>query len=596
MSIYEFKQDDAERFAKSTGIKIRHKGNQLEFMTCPYCRASDKWTFGINMDTGQFECKRSSCGIKGNMITLSRDFNFSLGRDADVYYRTADFSKQQYKRFKDAHRSIEVRPAAVEYLAGRGISESVTLKYEVTTRKDDDKILVFPFKNENGILTHVKYRKTDFQKGVDQNKEWSETGCKPILFGMNHCKADADEGKLIITEGQIDSLSVAEAGFVNAVSVPNGCNGFTWVPHCYDFISQFQKIIVMGDCENGKVTLADEIKKRWPKKTYICRIEDYKDCKDANEILQKYGAQAVRNVIMNAQPPDDKFIKLMKDVPPVDIMNTPSFTTGIPSLDKILKGGFRFGQLVILTGRRGEGKSTIASQFGVYALEQGIRSFFYYGELTDFYFRNWMDCQITGRKEHTQSDWDKLDVYYGDRTFIYDANIFPNTDEIESLPETIENAIINKGCRFIMVDNLMTAITDDLQNDLYRHQSQFVGNLAALAKIHNVFILLICHPRKSSGDLQNDDVSGSSNITDRAHIVMSFGKKKDGAPDERKLCVIKNRLDGKVTDSEGIRLVYDQNSRRLAENTTDFFNIKFSWDPDDVYDFEKIEDMEEIPF
>ena len=142
----------------------------------------------------------------------------------------------------------------------------------------------------------------------------------------------------------------------------------------------------------------------------------------------------------------------------------------------------------------------------------------------------------------------------------------------------------------------MTAITDDLQNDLYRHQSQFVGNLAALAKIHNVFILLICHPRKSSGDLQNDDVSGSSNITDRAHIVMSFGKKKDGAPDERKLCVIKNRLDGKVTDSEGIRLVYDQNSRRLAENTTDFFNIKFSWDPDDVYDFEKIEDMEEIPF
>lgn len=596
MSIYKFKPEDAERFAASTHIKIRHKGNQLEFMYCPYCQASDKWTFGINMETGQFECKRATCGIKGNMITLSRDFNFSLGRDADIYYRSVDYSKQNYKRFRDAHRPIEVRPAAVEYLEGRGISEAVTVKYEITTKQDDDTVLVFPFKDESGKLTHIKYRKTDFVKGRDQNKEWSEAGCKPILFGMNHCKADADEGKLIITEGQIDSLSVAEAGFVNAVSVPNGCNGFTWVPHCYDFVSQFKSIVVMGDCENGKITLAEEIAKRWPKKTYICQIEDYKGCKDANEILQEYGVQAVRNVILNAKAPDDKHIKAMKDVKPVDIMQMQSFSSGIPSLDEVLSGGFRFGQLAILTGRRGEGKSTLASMFGVNALEQGHRAFFYSGELTDFYFRNWMDCQITGKKELSQSDYDKLDIYYGDKAFIYDSDILQKTDEMETLPETIENAIIRKDCRFIMVDNLMTAITDDLQNDLYRHQSQFVGNLAALAKLYNVFILLICHPRKSNGELQNDDVSGSSNITDRADIVMTFGKVKDGSPDERKLKVTKNRLDGKCTDEEGIKLVYDQNSRRLAENTTDFFRTKFSWDVDDIYDFDTADDPDEIPF
>lgn len=595
MSIYEFKAEDAERFARSTGIKTRHRANQLEFITCPYCKTSDKWTFGINTETGQFECKRASCGIKGNMITLSRDFNFSLGRDADIYYRTADYSKQQYKRFRDAHRNIEVRPAAVEYLSGRGISQAITEKYEVTTRKDSDNILVFPFKDDKGNLTHVKYRKTDFQKGVDQNKEWSEAGCKPILFGMNHCRTEADEGKLIITEGQIDSLSVAEAGFVNAVSVPNGCNGFTWVPHCYDFVSQFQKIIVMGDCENGKITLSEEIAKRWPKKTFICRIEDYKGCKDANEILQKYGVQAVRNVIMNAQAPEDKHIKPMKDVRPVDIMKMQSFSSGIESLDEVLSGGFRFGQLAILTGRRGEGKSTLASLFGVNALEQGHRAFFYSGELTDFFFRNWMDCQITGKKELNQSDYDKLDIYYGDRTFIYDSDILKTVDEMETLPETIENAIIRKGCRFIMVDNLMTAITDNLQNDLYRMQSQFVGNLAALAKLHNVFILMIAHPRKSSGVIQNDDISGSSNITDRADIVMTFGRVQDGASDERKLTVIKNRLTGKCTDNDGIKLVYDQNSRRLAENTTDFFKMRFSWDDADIYDF-VTEDMEEIPF
>ena len=596
MGIYNFKAEDAEAFARMVGIRTKHSGDQLEFMFCPYCKAADKWTFGISLRTGQFECKRASCGVRGNMITLSRDFNFSLGREVDTYYRSTDYSKQQYKRFKDAHRIIETKPAAVKYLQGRGISEATTLKYEITTRKDDDKVLVFPFKDDAGNLTFIKYRKTDFVKGKDHNKEWAEAGCKPILFGMNHCKPDADEGKLIITEGQIDSLSVAEAGFINAVSVPNGCNGFTWVPHCYDFVSQFKTIIVMGDCENGKITLAEEIAKRWPKKTFICQIGDYKGCKDANEILQKFGEQAVRNVILNAKAPDDKHIKALKDVKRVDIMKMQSFSSGLESLDNVLDGGFRFGQLAILTGRRGEGKSTLASMFGVNALEQDHRAFFYSGELTDFYFRNWMDCQITGKTEMTQSDYDKLDNYYGDRAFIYDQEIIQKQDEMETLPETIENAIIRRGCRYIMVDNLMTAITDDLQNDLYRHQSQFVGNLAALAKLHNVFILLICHPRKSNGELQNDDVSGSSNITDRADIVMTFGRIRDGAPDERKLSVIKNRLTGKCTDSEGIHLVYDQKSRRLAESTKDFFDMRFSWNDSDIYDFEPVEDLGEIPF
>ena len=586
MGIYKFVPEDAERFAKHIGIKTKHRGNQLEFMSCPYCKADDKWTFGINMETGQFECKRASCGIKGNMVTLSRDFNFSLGREADAYYRTVNFSNKQYRRFRDAHKPIEIREPAIEYLHGRGISEDIARKYEITTRTDADNILVFPFKDASGSLEFVKYRKTDFDKAKDQNKEWSETGCKPILFGMNHCRPEADEGKLIITEGQIDSLSVAEAGYTNAVSVPNGCNGFTWVPYCYDFVTKFKTIIVMGDCENGKITLADEILKRWPKNTFICRPDDYGDCKDANELLQKYGVQAVRNVITNAQPPEDKFIKPMKDIRRVDIMQMESFKTGFQTLDKLLDGGFRFGQLAVLTGRRGEGKSTLASMIGAWAIEQDHKSFFYSGELVDFYFRNWMDCQITGKKEITNSDCDQLDSYYGDRAFYYDTSILRGNDEMESLPETIENAILRKGCRFIMVDNLMTAITDDLQSDLYRRQSQFVGNLVALAKLYNVFILLICHPRKQEGELENDDISGSSNITDRADLVMTFSRIKDAPPDARKLRVTKNRLTGKCSDKEGIRLVYDQNSRRLAEKTESFFRISFSWNRNNVYEDE----------
>lgn len=600
MSIYTFNQEDAERFAHSVGAKTRRKGNELEFVYCPYCKGGgkDKGSFSINIKTGQFECKRASCGMRGNMITLSRDFDFSLGRETDAYYRTADYSSKQYKTFKDAHRKIESRPAAIEYLTKRGISEDVIRTFEITSRPDNESILVFPFKNEAGELTFIKYRNTGFKKGDKGSKEFCESGCKPILFGMNHC--NMEDKTLIITEGQIDSLSVVTAGYQNAVSVPTGCNGFTWIPYCFDFVNSFDKIIVFGDCENGKITLADELAKRWPNKVRVCRAEDYRDCKDANEILQKYQAVGIKRVVDNAVAKYDEHIKPMSKVKQIDIMKIPAISTGMPSVDAVLSGGFRLGQLAVLTGKRGEGKSTIASMWGVQALNQDYNCFFYSGELMDFYFRNWMDCQITGKSEHTTSEDDMLNAWYGDKAFIYDETIAEG-DELKSLLDTVEMSIVQRNCKFILLDNLMTAIDVDLDVDIYRSQSKFVGDLAKLAKKYEVFILLIAHPRKSfEKNLNNDSVSGSSNITDKADIVLTYSRPSaddDENPDHRRLQITKNRLTGKLAENEkALHLIYDSHgSRRVAENTTDFFQMNFMWNTD-IYNFEIETDTEDIPF
>ena len=73
---------------------------------------------------------------------------------------------------------------------------------------------------------------------------------------MQQCE---DRETLVITEGQIDSLSLAEAGIKNAVSVPTGARGFTWYQHCADWIDGFREIIVFGDNENGQITLVNEL-------------------------------------------------------------------------------------------------------------------------------------------------------------------------------------------------------------------------------------------------------------------------------------------------------------------------------------------------
>lgn len=353
---YEFNPKDAYDFANFTRNATKQKGDELHFNLCPYCRGGserkDKNTFSINLKTGQFKCLRSSCGITGNMITLSKDFDFSLGHNIDEYYKP----KKQYKQFESFNKRKEPvipKPEAIQYLESRGISETVAKEYEITVQTDKPNVLVFPFYDEKGILRFVKYRKTDFNKDVDKNKEWCESNCKPILFGMKQCK---DFSRLTVCEGQIDSLSVATAGIDNAVSVPTGANGFTWIPYCWDWINKFEEIVVFGDHEKGHITLLDELSKRLKITVKHVREEDYKDCKDANEILKKYGKEQVRKCVENAVVVPVKQVKQLADVKRVDIFKLPKMKTGIKQVDRLLYGGLPFGGVTLISGKTGKGK------------------------------------------------------------------------------------------------------------------------------------------------------------------------------------------------------------------------------------------------
>lgn len=610
MNIYEFDPDDAKRFGQEQHIKYQQRGDELQFKYCPYCRnkTDDKNTFAINLRTGQFKCLRASCGAKGNMITLARDFNFSLGNDVDEYFN-------RRKRYKDLSRYPRpiVRAPAVAYMENRGISQMITERYGITTQKDRDNILVFPFFDEFGKLQFVKYRKTDFDKTRDKNKEWSEKDCKPILFGMDRC--DAEHNKtLVLTEGQIDSLSVAEAfgGDINAVSVPTGCNGFTWVPYCWDFLGKFETLIVFGDHEKGRITLLDEMQKRFHGAVKHVRTEDYLDCKDANEILTRHGKQAVRDAVNNAVIVDSKRIKKLSKVESKNMAEMEAVSTGISQLDKLI-GGFYFGQLVILTGERGLGKSTLGSQFIVNGVNQGLDAFCYSGELPDWSFQEWFDRQCAGREyinvltselgfDNYLVDAAALELihdWYDEHCYIYDNAVIESADtENETILETLETAIKQYGCKMLLIDNLMTAIEDDLASDLYRQQTAFVRALTKLAKQYNVIIILVVHPRKSNGySFSNDSVAGSSNITNLADVVMNYALPKDDdelKPD-RILQVSKNRLTGKVNFG-GIPLWYDVPSKRILE-ARGMNRTKYGWDDFDGFmKLPEMADEEEIEF
>ena len=176
---------------------------------------------------------------------------------------------------------------------------------------------------------------------------------------------------------------------------------------------------------------------------------------------------------------------------------------------------------------------------------------------------------------------ERINRWYRGKAFIYDNNaVLNNTDdELEGLTETIENVIQRYGVKLVCIDNLMTALDVNPSEDLYRAQSKFVYQLKQIATKYDVSVILVAHPKKSKEAFQNDDVSGSADITNRVDVVMSYERDKSN---EHKcdglLSVTKNRLTGILTGKEPIELYYNKQSKRIAGRGSPY--RIYSWEVD----------------
>ena len=580
---YKLKQDDIFSFAAAQGAETSRKGSELVFHYCPYCQGGqhrDRETFSIHLEKGVFNCLRSSCGRQGHFVELCRDFNFPLAQE----------QTRSWRQLPQPVQAPPMRESSLSYLASRGISQETAERYGVTARKDNPNILCFPFFDLQKRLVSIKYRNMRFRPGVDKNKEWFERDTQPILFGLQGWNGKFDQ--CVITEGQLDSLSLSEAGIENAFSVPNGCQGFTWLPQISEWLNQFQRITIFGDWENGRMTLLEPLLRRLKAPIRGVRPQDYLQEKDANDILRKYGPEALRKAVANAEAPQIERVRDLATVQSVDLNDLEKMKTGFPEIDQAT-GGLIMGQVTLISGERGQGKSTFLSQIIANALNQQDDQgnpypiFVYSGELQDYLFKGWLDFQLAGMRHVSiveneydekvaQMDKDaaaKINEWYRGRIWLYDDSLLPEegADACAILLQTVEKVIRQYGCRLIALDNLMTAMDGaNTQAELNMGQSAFVGKLKRIAMKYNVCILLVAHPRKSCSGLQvnrslgNDDISGSGDITNKVDVVLTCGRdpeKKDAV----RVQILKNRLFGRLRMGDNaISMVYSPYTRRIV--------------------------------
>lgn len=548
--------------------------NEVRSQVCPFCNggdSQDEYTFSVNIDTGAYLCYRGSCSAKGSGVQLARRFNETLQWSTQMNTR----STIQY-----TYPQVEQKPLTEEiqkYFSGRSISMETLEKYKVFA--DPKGNIVFPF-YESDILTYVKYRKPH-PPAKNEPKEWMATNTKPILFGMDLCDP---EQPLVITEGEIDALSLAECGVSNVVSVPAGCENMKWVEECWGWLERFDSIILFGDNDLPGRRMTTMLTKRLGESR--CRIieeypvkQDGKECKDANEILCEMGEMILLDTLESARDIPVRGLINLSSVIPIDPTTIPRIKTNIPALDSAI-GGLREGAVTVFTGKAGDGKSTLSGLLLLNAIEQGMNVCAYSGELTSEEFQQWINLQAAG-SEYITLKYDPIkgeevpvlpmDVeeairdWYDGHFFLYDNQEIFEANQSEAIIEVFTIAVRKHGCKLFLVDNLMTALSDT--EDETKAQGRFVNALKRFANRFKVHVIVIAHPRKTRAgeQIRQDDIGGNSATVRLAHSAIVVERPN--------LRVIKARESG---HQRLIECCYCPDSRRIYQKDAGDHN-HFSW-------------------
>jgi twinkle protein len=210
-------------------------------------------------------------------------------------------------------------------------------------------------------------------RAVDR-KDWRSTqGVSRGLYNEDCLKSET--GPVVITEGEIDCLSVMQVGYTRSVSLPDGWNPDGTKRECLieaePMLRTSPYVIVAGDNDEAGRSLPKAVANillghdvrfvTWPD-----------DCKDANDVLVRHGEAVLGKCLLDAKriDPEGGFITGISDLPPMPERRV--LRMGTSPFDHVL--AFEVGAMSVGTGTPGAGKSTF-STFAAYhvAMHENIR-------------------------------------------------------------------------------------------------------------------------------------------------------------------------------------------------------------------------------
>jgi twinkle protein len=500
------------------GIKIPANATGNIKAVCPECPPHKKSSsnrdkdLSVNVDEGVWNCHR--CGWKGKIPD----------------------GKPKKEYVKPQPRLQKVSDKVVKYFEGRGISNNTLLRFNITeadewmpqTGKESKCICFNYYRGEE--LVNIKFRTgaKDFKLAKD---------AELIFYNLNaiECQKTA-----VIVEGEIDCLTMHESGIYNAVSVPNGASKgnqkLEYLDNCWQYFEGMEKIVICVDGDEAGNSLKEELGRRLGK--IRCSVVTYPEgCKDANEVLVKYGKESVKQMIEEAKDWPIEGILSVEDLyEEVRDFYENGYPEGVTAeilgFDNHLS--FLPGQLTMITGIPGSGKdeflNLIMANLSKYKQWHfGICNF---EEPASFHVTKLIE-KISGKAFAFRKDRDKrvnenefaYAVVMADKFYHY-INIDQINATIHGIIEKAEELVKKFGINGLVI-NPWNCIDHKIPNGYSETQyiSESLTIILNFARRCNVHVFLVAHPTKiqKNKDTGKYDVptlyhiSGSSHFFNKTH-------------------------------------------------------------------------------
>lgn len=334
-----------------------------------------------------------------------------------------------------------------------------------------------------------------------ERKDWRST--QGVSRGFyNEDALRSGNGPIVITEGEMDALSVMQAGYLRAVSLPDG-----WteeggkrevIVSAEPLLRQSPFVIVAGD--------NDEVGRSLPKAVanilagHEVRYVTWPDgCKDANDVLCRFGEGEIARCLVEAKrvDPEGGFITGISDLPPLPARRV--LRVGMKPFDFVV--ALEVGAMSVGTGTPGSGKSTFTT-FAAYhiAKHERIRVGVLAFETHPYRIRDHL------ARLHTGKPWDDLSAedqgkcaHFLDGMFrivhrTFDVASGHNLGWLRSMVYTLA---VRDGCKLIVIDpwNELEHLPEPGES-MTSYINFALQSIRQWAEQFDVHICLIAHPRK----------------------------------------------------------------------------------------------------
>lgn len=528
-------------------IKLKKSGGEFE-APCPF--HSDKTpSFKVSPAKGIFKC--FGCGKNGDSIAFVMEYSkISYIESVKVIAGILNIELEEEDREKKAiekplPRIEKLGKKSLSFLEGtRKISNNTLLRFKISesseymiqTKKEETVICFNYFRDDQ--LVNIKFRGPQKSFKLSKNAEL-------IFYNLDAIKG---EKSCVIVEGEIDCLSMHEAGIFNSISVPNGAGAgnlkLEYLDNCYDYFVNMEKIIIATDGDEPGRKLRDELARRLGKERCFV-VEWPEECKDANDVLVKYDSKTLADIVSGAREWPLEGVLTMDDVEAeVDEFYEHGYPQGlrahISGFDELLT--FMAGQLTVITGSPGSGKSefvdwVMTSLSRMHGIRWGVCSFettvpFHITKLAEKY----TDKSFAFRKDPThrmnrqQYEYAKKQVR---KDFLF-MNIALIEITMDGLLLKAEEMVRRKGITGFLFDPW------NCIEHKYGDESETKYVLTCLNKLihfldkYQVHGFLVAHPTKLGIDKKTGktktptlyDISGSAHFFNRTHNGLVVDRNK----------------------------------------------------------------------